>query len=119
MSARTAGACPATWGKWTCEVSAYTAARLAGPRDALPLDQIPPLVLSEILCDVDLLVGVGRMEPNDQYLCIVQDPKGGADNLFLPFEGDARLSLILSKTFLLAADTTITDQTIVRHITQK
>src|SRR4051794_26877860 len=47
------------------------------------------------------------MEPNDQYLCIVQDRSatksaGGTRDLFLPFEGDATLAVILSKAFLLA-----------------
>jgi hypothetical protein len=165
--------------------------------EPLPLDEIPALVLSEILRDVDLFVGVasvgndptwqdggpgGRyrdywtrysfgelaetartrrailerlvprlkianqctlterflvvrgklrtykihlgsgnilMEPNDQYLCIVpaRGPvAAGSDRLFLPFEGDATLSIILSKAFLLAADNAIKDPTIVRQI---
>jgi hypothetical protein len=37
-------------------------------------------------------------------------------NVFLPFEGDATLSIILSKAFLLAQDTKITDPTILRQI---
>lgn len=172
-----------------------------GPRwngslaDPLPIESIPPLVLSEILRDVDLFVGVtsvgndpgwsdggpgGRhenywsrfsfgelgetaelrkemlgmllprlkiakqcridgkflvveggirtykihlgsgnilMEPDDRYLCIVKAPamSKGAD-VFLPFEGDSKLSIILSKAFLLAADTKITDPTIVSQI---
>ena len=179
----------------------YTSAA-AGPgtrdvNEPLPLDEIPALVLSEILRDVDLFVGVasvgndptwqdggpgGRyrdywtrysfgelgetaqtrrailerlvprlkianqctlterflvvrgtlrtykihlgsgnilMEPNDQYLCIVpaRGPvAAGSDRLFLPFEGDATLSIILSKAFLLAADNAIKDPTIVRQI---
>jgi hypothetical protein len=167
--------------------------------DPLPLEQIPPLVFSEVLRDVDLFVGVasvgndptwldggheeryrtywhsysfgdlsataetrkhllnrlvprltianrcaveGRflrvrgdlrtykihlgsgnilMEPNDQYLCIV--PGRGSstaetERLFLPFEGDPVLSIILSKAFLLAEDTRITDPTITRQIIQ-
>jgi hypothetical protein len=36
--------------------------------------------------------------------------------VWLPFEGDGTLTLILSKAFLLAADTEITDETIVRQI---
>lgn len=59
------------------------------------------------------------MEPNDQYLCIVParvPVAGGADRLFLPFEGDATLSIVLSKAFLLAADDAIEDPTIVRQI---
>jgi hypothetical protein len=57
------------------------------------------------------------MTPNDQYLCIVpkQSAKAG-DRFFLPFEGDGTLSLIMSKAFLLADDTKITDPTIVSQI---
>lgn len=61
------------------------------------------------------------MEPNDQYLCIV--PKSGPvennGSLFLPFEGDRTLSVIVSKALLLAADTRITDPTITRQIEVK
>lgn len=58
------------------------------------------------------------MEPNDQYLCIV--PSGKRDNktsqVFLPFDGDKGLSIILSKAFLLADDDKITDSTITSQI---
>ncbi len=162
--------------------------------EPVPLEEIPPLVLSEILRDVDLFVGVasvgndptwqdggpdGRyrdywesfsfgdlgesahtrkavleklvprlkiaarcsfsdrflvvrgdvrtykihlgsgnilMEPNDQYLCIVPRSDKAGDKLFLPFEGDRTLSLILSKAMMLAADTKIDDPTIVSQI---
>jgi hypothetical protein len=60
------------------------------------------------------------MEPNDQYLCIVPSRSpvmAGAERVFLPFEGDATLSIVLSKAFLLAADDAIEDPTIVRQIT--
>jgi hypothetical protein len=178
--------------------------RLDQPNVAVPLDQIPPLVLSESLRDVDLFVSVCSvgndatwqdaatrtaaqraywqnvsfgdlsesaktrravlesllprltklrdrweladrylvirgeirtykihlgssnilMEPNDQYLCIVPsrsiDPTGssssGRQDIFLPFEGDSILSVILSKAFLLADDKAITDTTITRQI---
>ena len=57
------------------------------------------------------------MEPNDQYLCIVAEPQPGKTSaVFLPFEGDARLSLILSKAVLLAADTKIADPTITAQL---
>ncbi|HMO25423.1 MAG TPA: hypothetical protein PKB10_04070, partial [Tepidisphaeraceae bacterium] len=163
----------------------------------LPLDQIPPLVFSEIMRDVDLFVGVasvgndpnwadggpegryqtywqsyafgeltesaktrfavlekllprltklkGRWElngkflviegkirtyfihlgsgnilmaPNDEYLCIVPDrsSKAGGESVFLPFEGDGTMSIILSKAFLLVDDDKIKDPTIVRQI---
>ncbi|WP_336215135.1 DUF4132 domain-containing protein [Nonomuraea sp. LPB2021202275-12-8] len=55
------------------------------------------------------------MEPNDAYLCVVAaaDPHAG---LFLPFEEDGRLAVILSKAFLLANDTAIADPSITRQI---
>lgn len=57
------------------------------------------------------------MEPNDEYLCIV--PKASmesGDSLYLPFEGDRTLSIVISKALLLADDTKITDPTITRQI---
>lgn len=59
------------------------------------------------------------MSPNDQYLCIVADRSMAAPpsaKVFLPFEGDNTLSVILSKAFLLAEDTKIKDPTITRQI---
>ena len=61
------------------------------------------------------------MEPNDQYLCIVPD-RGKKDierNIFLPFEGDNGLSVILSKAMLLADDDKISDTTITSQINRK
>lgn len=61
------------------------------------------------------------MEPNDQYLCIVPDrsAKDHTSDVFLPFEGDNGLSIILSKAFLLAEDDKITDPTITSQINRK
>lgn len=168
-----------------------------GTREPLPLDQVPSLVFTEVLRDVDLFVGVasvgndpnwsdggpeGRyrdywqsyafgdlsataqtrrallesliprlkiaqrctlsdkylvvqgdlrtykihlgsgnilMSPNDQYLCIVpgrSSTNKSAERVFLPFEGDNTLSIILSKAFLLAEDKKITDRTITSQI---
>jgi Domain of unknown function (DUF4132) len=59
------------------------------------------------------------MEPHDQYLCIVPNRSVSDDfkgKVFLPFEGDGTLSIILSKAFLLAADWKITDPTILHQI---
>ncbi len=58
------------------------------------------------------------MEPNDQYLCIVPSRKknNNLDKVFLPFEGDNGLSIILSKAFMLANDDEIEDETIVSQI---
>ncbi|GAA2416710.1 hypothetical protein GCM10010191_28930 [Actinomadura vinacea] len=58
------------------------------------------------------------MEPDDSYLCVVPargKDAGGTGKVFLPFE-DERLALILSKAFLLAADTAITDQSILAQL---
>ncbi|AQZ61267.1 unnamed protein product [[Actinomadura] parvosata subsp. kistnae] len=62
-------------------------------------------------------VGSGNilMDPGDVYLCIVPDRRRD-ERLFLPFEEDDRLALILSKAFLLARDTEITDESILAQI---
>jgi hypothetical protein len=177
----------------TTRRDAYDAGR--ADVEPLPLEDIPPLVFSEVMRDVDLFVGVasvgndpnwadggpegryidywrrysfgdlsataqtrkaalerliprlkiaGRcsfadrflvvrgelrtykihlgsgnilMEPNDQYLCIVPMRSAVAeDRLYLPFEGDGTLSVILSKALLLADDARIKDPTIVNQI---
>lgn len=62
------------------------------------------------------------MSPNDQYLCIVPSSSAetfGQGKVFLPFEGDRILSIILSKAFMLAEDLKITDSTIVRQIKRR
>lgn len=59
------------------------------------------------------------MEPNDQYLCIVPGRRNSSspiERLYLPFEGDLVLSIILSKAFLLAEDAKITDASITHQI---
>ena len=59
------------------------------------------------------------MTPNDQYLCIVPSSSRASakkQQVFLPFEGDRVLAIILSKAMLLANDTAIKDTTIVRQI---
>jgi hypothetical protein len=64
-------------------------------------------------------IGSGNilMEPDDQYLCIVPDGRNPSkEKVFLPFEGDTLLSIVLSKAFLLAADDKISDPTITRQI---
>lgn len=65
-------------------------------------------------------IGSGNIliAPTDKYLCIVpgrgKDKK--VDNIFLPFEGDNGLSIVLSKAFLLADDDKITDPTILSQL---
>ena len=65
-------------------------------------------------------IGSGNIliAPNDRYLCIV--PGRGKDKnveqVFLPFEGDNGLSIVLSKAFLLAEDDKIKDPTIISQL---
>lgn len=61
------------------------------------------------------------MEPNDEYLCIVPDrsQKDITSGLFIPFDTDSALSVIISKAFLLFDDDKITDETIIRQIKRK
>jgi Domain of unknown function (DUF4132) len=60
------------------------------------------------------------MEPNDQYLCIVPVPAAErpTTKVFLPFEDDRRLNVILSKAFLLANDRKIKDRTILAQLSR-
>lgn len=61
------------------------------------------------------------MSPNSQHLCIVADRKVAAavDKVFLPFDGDTIMSLILSKAMLLANDDKIKDSVILEQIRTK
>ena len=54
--------------------------------------------------------------PRNLYLCIIQGSSGASRGIFLPFEGDDLLSLVLSKAVLLAADHKITDESILRQL---
>ena len=59
------------------------------------------------------------MEPGSRYLCIVASRGPSSEHrrdLWLPFEGDHGLAIILSKALLLAADAAITDPLIMRQI---
>ena len=61
-------------------------------------------------------IGSGNvlMQPDDQYLSIVSAPsKKQTLKIFLPFEGDTMVSVVLSKAFLLAEDDKIEDPTIL------
>lgn len=61
------------------------------------------------------------MEPNDQYLCIVPERKlkNEPPKVFLPFEGDTLLSIIISKALLLAEDDKIKDEIIIKQLESK
>ncbi len=60
--------------------------------------------------------GASQLAASGRHLCIV--PSAGEDGLgFLPFEGDATTTLILSKAMLLAQDDRIEDLTILSQLT--
>jgi len=59
------------------------------------------------------------IEPDDRYLCIVPAGKAKAPRLMLPFDGDEILSVILSKSVMLAQDDKITDDTILHQIRRR
>lgn len=60
------------------------------------------------------------MEPNDQYLSLAPKQNDAQDfPVRLPFEGDRSLSAMISKAFLLANDTKITDSEVVRQIMRR
>jgi hypothetical protein len=56
--------------------------------------------------------------PDDRYLCIIPESAKRAkeSELFLAFEGDGRLSEIINKALLLAADTKIKDPVILHQL---
>jgi hypothetical protein len=56
------------------------------------------------------------MEPGSRYLCIVPDRGEPAERVWLPFEGDRLMSIILSKAMMLAADDRINDPVILRQM---
>lgn len=82
------------------------------------------LVVRGERCTYKIHLGSGNilMEPGSKYLCIVPgrsiDSSGGKapHRIFLPFEGDGMLAIVLSKAFFLAEDTKITDPTILRQL---
>ncbi|MBL4644852.1 MAG: DUF4132 domain-containing protein [Rhizobiales bacterium] len=59
------------------------------------------------------------MVPGDRYLCIVPGSRtktAASANIALPFEGDTRLSVILSKALMLAEDDKIKDEGILSQL---
>ena len=61
------------------------------------------------------------MDPDNSYLCIVPDLRPGdtTKKLFLPFDGDTTLSIIISKAVMLAADAKIKDRSILSQISRR
>lgn len=69
------------------------------------------------LASYKIHIGSGniRMHPSNAYLCIVST-RDKSGKIYLPFEGDHQISVILSKAFLLAEDDKIKDETILSQI---
>ena len=118
------------WEQWSFgELSESARARKAALEQIVPKLKIAGqcsfdekfLVVRGALRVYKIHLGSGniQMEPNNQYLCIVPDRGAAAKTgkLYLPFEGDGTLAVILSKAFLLANDAEIKDETIRRQIT--
>jgi hypothetical protein len=85
------------------------------PVHAQPLAEVPPLVFSEAMRDVDLFIGVTSISADPEWL------DRGEGRRFEEYWhrwgfGARVLGLILSKAFLLAADAKITDESITRQI---
>ena len=118
------------WEQWSFgELSESARARKAALEQIVPKLKIAGqcsfdekfLVVRGALRVYKIHLGSGniQMEPNNQNLCIVPDRGAAAKTgkLYLPFEGDGTLAVILSKAFLLANDAEIKDETIRRQIT--
>ena len=78
------------------------------------------LVVKGSLRTYKIHLGSGNilMAPNDQYLCILPKQREGK-SVLLPFEGDQKLSEIISKAFLLANDAKISNRRILSQIRRK
>ncbi|WP_086608582.1 DUF4132 domain-containing protein [Erythrobacter donghaensis] len=64
----------------------------------------------------EIHLGSGAASRSGRHICIVPKNTAPADKVWLPFEGDRTLSIIISKAVLLAADDTITDPVIIAQI---
>ncbi len=76
------------------------------------------LIVRGDLCTYKIHIGTANifMLPDELFLCIHGTETRGPANFFLPFEGDAVLSEIVSKVLLLANDKKIKDETIMSQI---
>jgi hypothetical protein len=119
------------WDPYWQRVAFGELSALARTRHDVLADLVPRLAIAERLTleerflavrgqrasyRIHLGSGNVQIEPGSRYLCIVQDRSSRVERVALPFEGDAMLSLIVSKAFLLANDRKITDETILRQI---
>jgi hypothetical protein len=83
--------------------------------DRLALDE-RHLLVEGTLNRYRIHLGSGGAFLGERHLCIVPKSEAAAGRVWLPFEGDRTLSIILSKALLLAADDKITDPVILGQI---
>ena len=77
------------------------------------------LIVKGTLRNYKIHLGSGTvlMSPNDQMLSVIPDRfLKRAEGVFLPFEGDSTLGLILAKAMLLAEDANIKDEGLLKQI---
>lgn len=61
-------------------------------------------------------LGSGACFRGERHICIVPRPADDEGRIWLPFEGDRTLSIVISKALLLAEDDKITDPVILRQL---
>ena len=74
------------------------------------------LVVQGIRHEYQIHLGSGACSHSGRHICIVPKSVEAGDKIWLPFEGDRTLSIILSKAMLLAADDKITDPVILHQL---
>jgi Domain of unknown function (DUF4132) len=74
------------------------------------------LVVQGTRHEYQIHLGSGACSRGGRHICIVPKSSVESDKIWLPFEGDRTLSIIISKALLLAADNKITDPVILRQL---
>jgi hypothetical protein len=74
------------------------------------------LVVQGTRHEYEIHLGSGACSRGGRHICIVPKSTAEGDKIWLPFEGDRTLSIILSKALLLAADDKITDPVILAQL---
>jgi hypothetical protein len=74
------------------------------------------LVVQGTRHEYQIHLGSGACSRGGRHICIVPKSFAEGDRIWLPFEGDRTLSIIISKALLLAADDKITDPVILRQL---
>ena len=83
--------------------------------DRLTLDE-KDLIVAGTRHTYRIHLGSGACSRDGRHICIVPKTTPAKGKVWLPFEGDRTLSIILSKAVMLAADDTITDPVILAQL---